>query len=169
MSYLVGPRVNYLVFYRSLETLHAVSTWSQYHPGNVPPIANYQRVQQWDTRPVVVGNWISYTFTLSEFTFKICWHNIMAQAECCVDNAWGSSWNIYRGLAQLGWSLISHNADVGWEKNKENIINSRHQNSDICWCDWPVPCAFICWHTHKLSVDCSSKLILSLIYSSSCS
>lgn len=64
MSYLVGPRVNYLVFYSSLGTSHAALTWNQYNSGNVLP--HCYAVQQWHTTSnVTVENWISDTVLLN--------------------------------------------------------------------------------------------------------
>lgn len=60
MSYLVGPRVNYLVFYSSLETPCTASAWPQYHYSNLVPLQRHiegcQTTRQCDINAFVVAN-----------------------------------------------------------------------------------------------------------------
>lgn len=82
MSYLVGPRVNYLVFYSSLETPYTAPAWTQYHYSNLVPLQRHieccQTAQQCDINAVVVANLKPGTVLLSlnvplNFVYIISW------------------------------------------------------------------------------------------------
>lgn len=111
MSYLVGPRVNYLVFYSSLETPCTASAWTQYHYSNLVPlqrhIAGCQTTQQCGINAFVAANLKPDTVLMSlnvplNFVYIISWVRFYAV------------WTIHEGLhgifsgapVQLG--LIPH-------------------------------------------------------------